>query len=93
MFATCCSRAAQFFLGFLPQTPSLSLTQTVTPYQFLGPYGIILPRHESFEVDHFEANIKMKWPTLTLLGRGKTMSLGPQKWCGVTVWVKLNDGV
>ena len=33
-----CSRAAQIFWEFLPQTPSLSLTQTMTPYQFLGPY-------------------------------------------------------
>ena len=31
------SRAAQIFGGFLPQTPLLSLTQTVSPYQFLGP--------------------------------------------------------
>ena len=42
------SRAAEIFWGFLPQTPSLSLTQTMTPYQFLGPYDIILPRPESF---------------------------------------------
>ena len=65
-----CSGAAQIFLGFLPQTPSLSLTQTVTPYQFLGPYGIVLPRCKSFEVGHFKANIEIKWPTLKLLGRG-----------------------
>ena len=30
-------RAAQIFGGFLPQTPLLSLTQNVSPYQFLGP--------------------------------------------------------
>ena len=47
------SRAAQIFWEFLPQTPSLSLTQTMTPYQFLGPYDIVLPRPESFEVGHF----------------------------------------
>ena len=58
------SRAAQIFGGFLPQTPSLSLTQTVTPHQFLGPYDIVLPRPESFEV---------KWPTLKLLWHGKMM--------------------
>ena len=46
-------RAAEIFGEFLPQTPSLSLTQTVTPYQFLGPYDIVLPRHESFEAGHF----------------------------------------
>ena len=68
-----CSRAAHIFFGFLPQTPSLSLTQTVTPYQFLGPYGIVLPHPESFEVGHFKANIEIKWPTSTLSGCGKTM--------------------
>ena len=31
------STAGEIFRGFLPQTPSLSLTQTVTPYKFLGP--------------------------------------------------------
>ena len=67
-------RAAQIFWGFLPQTPSLTLTQVVTPYQFLGPYDIILPRHESFEVGHFRANIEIKCPTSKLSGRGKTMS-------------------
>ena len=36
--AECINRAAQIFGGFLPQTPSLSLPQAVTPYQFLGPY-------------------------------------------------------
>ena len=30
-------RPAQFWGGFSGQTPSLSLTQTVTPFQFLGP--------------------------------------------------------
>ena len=68
-----CSRAAQIFWGFLPQTPSLSLTQTVTPYQFLGPYNIVLPRPESFEVGHFISILALKWPTLKLLGRCKTM--------------------
>ena len=42
-------RPAQFLGGFCGQTPSLRLTQIVTPYQFLGPYDIVLPRHESFE--------------------------------------------
>ena len=31
------NRAAQILGGFLPQTPLLSLTQTVSPYQFSGP--------------------------------------------------------
>ena len=31
------NRAAEFFRDFLPQTPSLSLTQNVTASQFLGP--------------------------------------------------------
>ena len=44
------SRAGKNFGGLFPQTPSLSLTQAVTPYQFLGPYDIVLPWHESFEV-------------------------------------------
>ena len=66
-------RAGQILGGFLLQTPSLSLTQTVTPYQFLGPYDIVLPRHESFEVGHFKANIEIKWPSSKLLWRGKTM--------------------
>ena len=61
------NRAAQIFWGFLPQTPSLSLTQTMTPYQFLGPYSIVLPRHESFEVGHFKANIEIRWPILKLV--------------------------
>ena len=47
------SGAAHFLGGFLPQTPSLSLAQTMTPYQFLDPYNIILPQPESFGVDHF----------------------------------------
>ena len=64
----------KFFGGFLPQTPSLSLTQTVTPYQFLGPYDIILPRPESFEVGHFISISALKYPTSKLSGRGKTMS-------------------
>ena len=56
-------RAAQIFFGFLPQTPSLSLNQTVTPYQFLGPYGIVLPHPESFEVSHFISILALKWLT------------------------------
>ena len=68
------SRAAQIWGGFLPQTPSLSLAQTVTPYQFLGPYDIVLPRPESFEVGHFRANIEIKCPTSKLSGHGKSMS-------------------
>ena len=59
-------RAAQIFFGFLSQAQSLSLTQTVTPYQFLGPYGIVLPHPKSFEVGHFNANIEIKWPTSKL---------------------------
>ena len=65
---------AKFFGGFLSQTPLLSLTQTVTPYKFLGPYGIVLPRLESFEVCYFMAYIEIKWPTSKLLWRGKMMS-------------------
>ena len=68
------TRAAQFSEEFLPQTPSLTLTQAVTPYQFLGPYNIVLPRPESIELGHFRANIAIKFPTLKLSGRGKTMS-------------------
>ena len=60
------SKAAEYFGGFLPQTPSLSLTQTVTQYQFLGPYNIVLPHHESFKVDHFKGNVEIKWPILKL---------------------------
>ena len=67
-------RAAQIFWGFLPQTPSLSLTQTVTPCHFLGTYDIVLPRPESLEVEHFTANIELKCLTSKLSGRGKTMS-------------------
>ena len=76
------SRAAEIFWGFLPQTPSLSLTQTVTPYQFLGPYNIVLPRHESFEVGNFISILALKCPNSKVYN-----------WYGVTVWVKLNDGV
>ena len=66
-------KAAQIFGGFLPQTPSLSLTQTVTPYQFLGPYGIVLPRHESFEVGQFISLLALKWPNSKLSGGDKMM--------------------
>ena len=59
--------------GFLPQTPSLSLTQTVTPYQFLGSCHIVLPRPESFKEGHFISMLALKWPTSKLSGRGKTM--------------------
>ena len=64
------STAGEIFRG----TPSLSLTQTVTPYQFLGSYDIVLQHPESFEVGHFKANIEIKWPFLKLWGCGKTMS-------------------
>ena len=67
-------RAAQILGGFLPQTLSLSLTQTVTPYQFLGPYDIVLPRPESFEVGHFISILALKCPTSKLSCRGKMMS-------------------
>ena len=88
-----CVRAAKLWGGFLPQTPLMSLTQTVTPYQFWGPYNIVLPQPESFEVGHFISILALKWPTSKLLGRCKTMSQGPKNWYGVSVWVKLNDGV
>ena len=68
------SRAAQIFGGFLPQTGSLSVTQTVTPYQFLGPYDIVLPQPESFEVGHFISILALKCPTSKLSCRGKMMS-------------------
>ena len=67
------SRPAQFLGGFCGQTPSLRLTQIVTPYQFLGPYDIILPRPESFEVGHFISILALKCPTSKLLGRDKPM--------------------
>ena len=67
------SRAAENFGEFWSQTLPLSLTQNVTPYQFSGPYDIVLARPESFNVGHFKANIEIKWPTLKLSGRGKTM--------------------
>ena len=67
-------RPAEFLGRFSRQTPSLSLTQTVTPYQFLGPYNIVLPRHESFEVGHFILILALKWPILKLSCRGKMMS-------------------
>ena len=85
--------AADIFGGFWSQTPPLSLTQNVTPYQFLGPYDIILPQLESFKIGNFQANIEIKWPASKLLCRGKTLSLGPKNWHGVTFWVKLNGGV
>ena len=65
--------AAKIFGEFWSQTPPLSLTQNVTPYQFSGPYDIVLARPKSFKVGHFKANIEIKWPTLKLWGRGKTM--------------------
>ena len=65
----------------------------MTPYQFLVPYDIVLPRQESFEVGHFKANIEIIWPFLKLWGCCKTMSWGPKNWYGVAVWVILNDGV
>ena len=68
------SRAAEIFGVFWSQTPPLGLTQNVTPYQFLGPYNIVLARPESFKVGHFKANIEIKWTTLKLSGRDKTMS-------------------
>ena len=43
-------RAGEILGGFWNQTPSLSLTQNVNAYQFLGPQDIVLPRPESFEV-------------------------------------------
>ena len=66
-------REAEIFGGLFSQTPPLSLTQTMTAYQFLGPYDIILSQPESFEVGHFKANIEIKWKTLKLSGRDKTM--------------------
>ena len=69
-----CIRAAEIFWELYSQTPPLSLTQTVTAYQFLGPYNIVLSRPKSFEVGHFKANIEKKWTTLKLSGRDKTMS-------------------
>ena len=68
-----CNRAAEMFLEFWSQTPPLSLTQNVTAYQFLGPYNIVLPRHESFKIGDFQANIEIKWPALKLLCCGITM--------------------
>ena len=65
-------RAAEIFGGLCSQTLPLSLTQTVTAYQVLGPYDIILSRPESFKVGHFKANIEIKWTTLKLSGRDKT---------------------
>ena len=66
--------ALKIFGGFWNQTPPLSLTQNMTPYQFLGPYDIVLPRHESFEVGHFISILALKCPTSKLSGRDKTMS-------------------
>ena len=54
-------RAAEIFGGFWSQTPPLSLTQNVTPYQFLDPYDIVLPRHESFEAGHFISILAVSW--------------------------------
>ena len=58
------SRPAQFWGGFFRQTPSLSLTQNVTLYQFLGPYNIILPRHESFQIGQFILILALKLCTV-----------------------------
>ena len=66
-------RPAQFWGGFSRQTPSFSLTQTVTPFQFLGPWVIVLPRHESVEAHLVKANIKINWPIWRLSCRGKMM--------------------
>ena len=79
--------AAQFSQEFLPQTPSLTLTQAVTPYEFWGPYDIVLQRPESFEVGHFISILALKCPTSKLSGRDKTMSQGPKNRYGVTAWV------
>ena len=68
------NRAAEIFPGLCSQTPPLSLTQTVTAYQFLVPYDIVLSQPKSFEVGHFKANIEIKWPALNLSGCGKTIS-------------------
>ena len=46
-------RAGEIFRGFWSQTTPLSLTKNMTPYQFLGPYNIVIPRHKSFEAGHF----------------------------------------
>ena len=67
-------RPAQFLGGFSRQTPSLSLTQNVTLYQFLGPYNIILPRHESFQIGQFILILALKWCTSKLSCRGKTIT-------------------
>ena len=72
------TRAAEIFGGFWSQTPPLSLTQNLTAYQFLGPYKIILPRHESFKIGNFQANIEIKWPALKLLCCGITMLWDPK---------------
>ena len=64
----------EFWGGFCRQIPSLSLTQIVNPYQFLGPYDIVLPRPESFKVGHFKANTDIQLHTSKFSGCGKTMS-------------------
>ena len=68
------TRAAEIFGGLCSQTSPLSLTQTVTAYQVLGPYDIVLSRPESFKVVHFISILALKWPTLKLSGRDKMMS-------------------
>ena len=68
------SRPAQFLGGFSRQTPSLSLTQNVTLYQFLGPYNIILPRHESFQIGQFILTLALTRCASTLSCRGKTIT-------------------
>ena len=67
-------RPAQFWGGFSRQTPSFSLTQNVTLYQFLGPYNIILPRHESFQIGQFILILALKWCTWKLSCHGKTIT-------------------
>ena len=69
-----CNRPAEFLGGFSRQTPSLSLTQNVTLYQFLGPYNIILPRHESFQIGQFILILALEWCTSKLSCRGKTIT-------------------
>ena len=54
------SRAAEIYGGFRRQTPPLSFTQNVTACQFLGPYDIVIPRPESFEVGHFISILALK---------------------------------
>ena len=57
------TRAAEISGGFWSQTPPLSLTKNMTPYQYFGPHDIILPRLESFEAGHFISKLSLTWPT------------------------------